>query len=165
MSRFANDIACSIFLGLCFALFCPSQSFGFEEGFCEHKTDPDRYEAISKDLREADLTVLCSDSEKFFVPTASSIVRAKYITRAELQAVASGKSDKQLLVILFRQGGPSSAKFNPSEIERVKKEIKDLTPFINSLGYARVLMLTLSSNSCCRGYYVVEDRTLSPLEP
>lgn len=162
MRRFANNITCSILLGLWFTVSSSAQSYEFEEGFCEHKTDPDRYEAISQALREADLTVLCSDTDKFFVPTAKSITKAKYITRSELEALASAKRDKRLLAIYFRQGGPSLAKFIPREIERVKKEIKDLTPFISSLGYARVLMLTLSSNSCCRGYYVVEDRILTP---
>lgn len=165
MRRFANNIACSIFLGLWFTVSSSAQSYGFEEGFCEQKTDPDRYEAISKARREADLTVACADTDKFSVPTACCIAKAKYLSRAELQALARGKRDKRLMVILFRQGGAALAKFIPSEIDRVKEEIKELTPFINSLGYARVLMLTLSNNSCCLGYYVVEDRTLSPVKP
>lgn len=165
MSRFANNIACSLLLGLCLTVFCPSQCLGFEEGFCGYKTDPERYEAIRKAYEEANLTVYCATTDKFSVPTASSIAKAKYHTRADFQALASSQEDKRLLVMLFRQGGSSFAKFNPREIDRVKEEIKELKPFINSLGYARVLMLTLSSNSCCRGYYVVEDRTLSPVEP
>jgi hypothetical protein len=130
-------------------------------GFYEPPEDSDQLATITHIRNTADDELYYFEADRLLLHSCPR--KDNHVNWMNMEGVADtlrGRTRKEILVVWFKNCGPTVAKYSPSAIARIKKTIADIDPFIQELGYKRVLMITGSTNSTCRGFYVLADRVL-----
>ncbi len=162
-SKLRNKLS-SVFAFSTLALIvCTSKSIAISPGFYDAKSHPETCREILKVFAEADKTLHSYGMNNFVIKAGK-----RGLTRKRVIEELKSSTEKNLLLLSFENNGWSPRKphrgwplggprYTNEQISTYDRAIKRLMPFIRSLGFKRVLMVTPTMSNMTNGQYVLMD--------